>query len=215
MKRFDFSKNEIKDLIITFIVLSVAFSILGSEEFNQIPYTLQITMIGVGLGFLLREIAIKMTATHFNYWAEFKTTPIGLFIALITSFGGFVYSVTGSVYVYGDATDKQNGLICMSGIASNILLAIIFFGFYLLIKMYGIEIQGLYSGLLLDICKTGLFINGSIAFFNSLPFTNIDGSTMDGSAVFKWNPIIWFVLVSFSLYIFWLGATTLLMTKSF
>ena len=204
MKRFDFSKNEIRDLIITFIVLTIAFSVLCSEDFSEIPIVIPIVMIGVGLGSIAHEIAIKASAMRFKYWAEFKASPPGLFLAILTSFGGFVFSAPGSVYVYGNATDKEDGLICLSGITSNLLLTLMFLGFGVLIKVYGMGIYGVDSGLLFDVCEIGFLTNGSMAFFNALPF-----ASMDGSAVFKWNHIIWFLIAAFSLFIVWLGITTL------
>ena len=202
MKRFDFSKNEIKDLLITFIVLTISFSILCSEDFNEIPYLIPIVMIGVGLGSVIRETAVKMTATYFSYWAEYKTFLPGLVLAIFTSFGGFVFSAPGSVYVYGNATDKEDGLICLSGILSNILLTLLFFGLAVLIKTQEIVINGLSNELLFNIFAIGFLVNGSIAFFNSFPFGNLDGS-----AVFRWNPIIWLIVIAFILFVIWQGNT--------
>ena len=202
MKRFDFSKNEIKDLLVTFIVLTISFSILCSEDFNEIPFMIPIVMIGVGLGTIFHETTVKMLAMRFKYWAEFKTFLPGLFLAILTSFGGFVFSAPGSVYIYGNATEKENGLICLSGILANLILAILFFALTVLVKTKGIIINGLDHEILFNIVSIGFLANSSMAFFNSFPFGN-----MDGSAVFRWNPIIWFIAIVCALFVIWLGST--------
>ncbi|MCL2688027.1 MAG: metalloprotease [Methanobrevibacter sp.] len=202
MKGFDFSKNEIRDLIITFVVLTIAFSILCSEEFSEMPRVIPIVMIAVGLGSIAHEVAIKMSAMRFNFWAEYKASLPGLFIATITSFGGFVFSAPGSVYIYGNANNKQNGLICLSGVVSNALLTIVFLVLAVLMRRYGMGISGLDTALIYDIFEIGFITNGSMAFFNAFPF-----NSMDGAAVFKWNPIIWFIMIAFALAIVWVGQT--------
>ena len=79
---FEYSKNEIISLTIAFIVLSISFSIssvgLNAHGFISI---LPIVMIGVGLGFMLREIGQKFVAMKHGCEAEFRAWPIGLLIA--------------------------------------------------------------------------------------------------------------------------------------
>ena len=52
-----FTRNEIRDLIIAFIVISIAFAIsnVGLDAYGFISI-LPIIMIGVGIGFLLHEL---------------------------------------------------------------------------------------------------------------------------------------------------------------
>ena len=54
---YEFTKNEIRDLLIAFAVLSISFAIcnVGTDPFG-IASILPIVMIGVGAGFLLHEI---------------------------------------------------------------------------------------------------------------------------------------------------------------
>ena len=69
---FEFSRNEIRDLLIAFVVLSICFAIsnVGTDPFG-IASILPIVMIGVGAGFLLHEIGHKFVSIKYGYWAEF------------------------------------------------------------------------------------------------------------------------------------------------
>ena len=110
---YEFTKNEIRDLLIAFAVLSISFAIcnVGTDPFG-IASILPIVMIGVGAGFLLHEIGHKFV----GYWAEFKLWPLGLLIALVTAFLGFVFAAPGAVNTYADnMTDEINGRIAIAG----------------------------------------------------------------------------------------------------
>ena len=100
---FEFSRNEIRDLLIAFVVLSICFAIsnVGTDPFG-IASILPIVMIGVGAGFLLHEIGHKFVSIKYGYWAEFKLWPLGLVIALVTAFLGFVFAAPGAVNTYAD-----------------------------------------------------------------------------------------------------------------
>ncbi len=188
---FKFSSNEIKDLIISFFVISLAFAILYSgRNFAMIPNLLPLIMVGVGLGFILHEIAHKISAMHYGYWAEYKTWMTGLIIAIASSFFGFIFAAPGAVHIYGNyMTDRENGIISLSGPLTNIILAIVF----LLLSMF--MITSINTGLLQDewiiailslTFRLGFSINSFLALFNLIPF-----SILDGAKIFRWNPLVW------------------------
>lgn len=193
---FKFSSNEIKDLLISFFVISLGFAILYSgRNFSEIPYLLPLVMIGVGSGFILHEIAHKISAMHYGYWAEYKQWTPGLFIALISSYFGFIFAAPGAVHIYGNyMNDKENGIISLAGPLTNIALAIVFF----LLSM--ITITSFNTGLIQDTWiveslaitfTLGFSINSFLALFNLLPV-----SILDGAKIFRWNPIIWFIAIA-------------------
>lgn len=87
---FEFTKSEMRDLSIAFIVLSIAFTISNvGLNFQGFISILPIIMIGVGLGFMFRELGHKYVAMKYDYQAEFKAWPIGLLIALVSAFLGW------------------------------------------------------------------------------------------------------------------------------
>jgi len=191
---FKFSSNEIRDLFISFFVISLAFSILYSRnDFSIITEILPMVMVGVGSGFVLHEVAHKITAMKYGYWAEFKTWIPGLFIALISPLFGFIFAAPGAVYIYGEyMTDKENGIISLFGPLTNIVLALIF------ILLYFFTITGSFLGIIQDpwtisvmltTFMLGFSINSFLALFNLIPF-----SILDGAKIFRWNPLIWLAI---------------------
>jgi len=193
---FKFSSNEIRDLTISFFVISLAFAILYSRvNFSMIIYILPMVMIGVGSGFILHEIAHKITAMRYGYWAEYKTWPPGLFIALISSFFGFIFAAPGAVHIYGSyMTDKENGIISLFGPLTNIVLAMVFFLLYILTMTS--SIAGMIQNpeiidILILTFGLGFKINSFLALFNLIPF-----SILDGAKIFRWNPLIWLAIAA-------------------
>ena len=186
---FSFTRNEIRDLIIAFIVISVAFTIsnVGLDAYGVLSI-LPIIMVGVGIGFLLHELGHKYVAMEYGYRSEFKAWPLGLVIALATAFIGWVFAAPGSTQVYSDnVSDEMNGKISIEGPMANMVLALIFIVIAALIyplKSYFVIIQLIYL-----ICTVGFSVNSFLAAFNLLPFYSLDGIK-----VLKWNAKIWFII---------------------
>ncbi|MGL4670462.1 MAG: site-2 protease family protein [Methanobacteriaceae archaeon] len=172
------------ELFISFLVISLAFAILFTRgNIDMIIFVIPIVMVGVGLGFILHEVAHKIAAMNYGYWAEYKLWVPGLFIALISSYFGFIFAAPGAVHIYGQyMDDRQNGIISLAGPAINILLALIFLVLVVISPTLGID----YSTFLYQIFALGFSINSFLALFNLIPF-----SVLDGAKIFRWNPIIW------------------------
>ena len=99
-------------------------------------------MIGVGAGFLLHEIGHKFVSMKYGYWAEFKLWPLGLVIALVTAFLGFVFAAPGAVNTYADhMNDEINGRIAIAGPMTNMGLALVFIIIAALIYPFSIHSQ--------------------------------------------------------------------------
>lgn len=159
-------------------------------------------LIGVGLGFILHELAHKFAALHYGFWAEFKLSPMGLIISLITSFFGFIFAAPGAVYIYGyNMTDRENGIISIVGPLTNILLSLIFLG--ILLNLGTFTIIGSSTYVIVGIvCYLGFSVNAFLALFNMLPI-----SVLDGTKVFAWNPIIWLVTILFAGFLVYISYT--------
>ena len=186
---YEFTRNEIRDLLIAFVVLSICFAIsnVGMDLFG-IASILPIVMIGVGAGFLLHEIGHKFVSMKYGYWAEFKLWPLGLVIAFVTAFLGFVFAAPGAVNTYADQmSDEINGRISIAGPMTNMGLALVFIIIAALIYPFSIHSQIVH--LIYLICTVGYSVNSYLAAFNLLPF-----ATLDGTKVMKWNVLIWFVV---------------------
>ena len=184
-----FTRNEVRDLIIAFIVISIAFAIssVGLDTYGFISI-LPIIMVGVGIGFLLHELGHKYVAMEYGYQSEFKAWPIGLVIALATAFIGWVFAAPGAAHTYAEnMTDEINGKISIAGPMANMILALIFILIAALtypLKAYSAIFQLIYL-----ICTVGFSVNSFLAAFNLLPFYSLDGIK-----VLKWNAKIWITI---------------------
>lgn len=188
---FKFTKREVIDLIISFIVISIGFCILYSgRDLNGIIALLPIIMLGVGCGFIFHELGHKLSAMHYGYWAEYRMWVYGLVIALISSFFGFIFAAPGAVYIYGpNMSDKENGIISLAGPVINIVITLIFL--VILFSLGNSIMLSETNYIIAVICIIGAKINSFLALFNLLPIP-----TLDGSKVLKWNIPIWLVTIA-------------------
>lgn len=179
------TKKEIRDILISMFIISLAFAfIFGRGNVGNILFYMPITLVVVGLGFILHELAHKFTAIKFGYWAEYKMWPQGLILALITAYFGIVFAAPGAVYIHGQSIKKsENGIISVAGPLTNIVLALLFLSIPLFFQ----------NSLLVGIGILGATVNSFLAVFNLLPV-----AIFDGAKVFRWNPIIWIVVFGLS-----------------
>ena len=183
---YNFTKNEIRGLIIAFIVLSFCFAISNvGLDLKGIISLMPIVMVGVGMGFILHELGHKYMSVKHGYRAEFELWPLGLVIAFVTAFLGFVFAAPGSVKTYADEmTDEINGKITLAGPMANIGLAILFILIAALI--YPFSTHSELFRLMYLICTVGFSVNAFLATFNLLPFYSLDGTK-----VMKWSVKVW------------------------
>jgi Zn-dependent protease len=170
-----FYGDELRDLTLAWIALGVAFAFLlepdpiqemlsGAGNFGS---TLLLSMLTVGVGFLLHELAHKVLAVRFGQVAAFKADYGMLAIAIASGLAGFFFAAPGAVYHRGRITLRQNGLVAVAGPMTNLLLAAVFFVPFLL-----------FDGFLGQIAQMGVLVNVFLAAFNMLPFGPLDGNTV-------------------------------------
>ena len=178
-----FSKRELGDIAIAVIVLSLALTILYKrgaiitylgDEFGSAAKWIVlfgICLLLVVFSFLLHEFGHKFTAQNFGMRSEFRIFPTGLFITLLTSVLGFLFAAPGAVYIEGNPTRKENGIISIAGPAVNILLALVGIAGCLAFNGGGVVVIFFY---LLA------YLNAFLALFNLLPIPPLDGSKIWG-----------------------------------
>ena len=173
-----FSGRELRDLAVAWVALGVAFAILlgGGQRIISRPESLvtilPMTMVTAGLGFVLHELAHKVTAIKFGQVAEFRADYNMLFLAVMGALAGFLFAAPGAVYHRGHATLRENGLIALAGPLTNVALGAIF------LPVAFLDL----SGTIGTIANFGLYINFLLAGFNMIPFGPLDGNTVK-----KWS----------------------------
>ncbi len=137
-------------------------------------------MFTVGIAFLLHEMAHKIVAQKYGYWAEFRMSPTMLMFAILLAyFVGIVFAAPGAVMIVGQyITRSQNGKIAIAGPMTSILLVFLFLPLLWL------------GGFIAKIGIYGVIINILIALFNLLPF-----GPLDGRKVIKWSKSAYFFTV--------------------
>ncbi|MGC8619935.1 MAG: site-2 protease family protein [Thermoplasmata archaeon] len=183
-----FRREEIFDIIIATIILSIAFTLaFFGLRVSPLSFTIYflISLLAVLTGFVGHEMLHKFTAFKYDYYAEFKRWNLGLLIALVTSFFGIVFAAPGATNIYGYVDKNTNGKIAASGPVYNLILGIFF-----------ISISYILQGIGSQIAQFIGMINIWLSFFNLWPIP-----PLDGSKVFRWNLPIYIILLLISGYL--------------
>lgn len=183
--KVNYSREEISDLLRAWIAISVAFAIVmtGIRFDIQMLVSLIISLVTVGTGFLLHELAHKFLAQKYGCWAEFRADDKMLMLAIAMSFFGFVFAAPGAVVIQGNISPSKNGKISLAGPLTNLVLGLLF-GIIAIIS----------SGLIKTVAFYGMNINFWLGLFNMIPFPGFDGSK-----VLVWNKLIYGIVLALSI----------------
>jgi len=102
--------KELKDLVISALVLAAAFGIAlsgGFRAFQQpaaLVLVIGMALAAVSLSFVFHELGHRLIARRFGYFAEYVMWPMGLMIALGFSLIGFVFAAPGAVMIRARTT---------------------------------------------------------------------------------------------------------------
>ena len=176
-----FSSEEIRDIFVAIVVLSIAFLILYRNQTIMacLEYHLGETGRWAGLfaicfflvvfSFLLHEFGHKFTAQKYGMWSEFRLYPVGLILTLVTSMMGI----------------EKNGKISMAGPIVNIILAAI--GIAAVMTMnnspYWLDDPAFLAILVFMMLAS---LNSFLAVFNLIPL-----GPLDGGKILTWNKVVW------------------------
>jgi len=192
IRGIQFGSREIRDLLLAWLALGLAFTFfIGLPRPVQLATNLSVgelarvfalSIVTVGSGFLLHEIAHKVVAIRFGQVAAFRANYGMLGLAIASGLAGFLFAAPGAVYHRGRITDRQNGLVAVAGPVTNLGLAVLFLPLY-----FGPGIVGV-------IGRWGLLVNVFLAAFNMIPFGPLDGNT-----VLSWSRSVFALVLGVSL----------------
>jgi len=185
-----FSRRELRDLAAAWVALGVAFTIFlgrgilqgllaGTTGAGAAARLFALSMLTVGTGFLLHELAHKVVAVRFGQVAAFRADYSMLGLTILVAMAGFLFAAPGAVYHRGRITARENGLIALAGPVTNVGLAALF------------APVALAPGFLGAVGTMGVFINVLLAAFNMIPF-----GPLDGRKVLAWNRAVFVVFAA-------------------
>jgi len=175
------SLKEVFDLSLSWIVLTMAFSVrhIFAWEYQFVA----LYAAAVLLGFVFHELAHRLTANRYGFWARYRAWYPGLLITLLVSVvsrGRIVFAAPGAVLVEAPWVESRElAYISLSGPASNIIASAAFIGISTLTSWSALR-------LIAD-------VNAWLAFFNLLPIP-----PLDGYKAFRGSPTLWAVLFALS-----------------
>ncbi len=178
MTRIRFSRREIRDFAAAWLALTVAFALFfnrsllrgllaGFVQPGALARIAAESLVVVGTGFLLHELAHKVAAVRFDQVAEFRADYSMLGLAVVSALAGFLFAAPGAVHHRGRITLRENGLIALAGPAVNAVLAVGFLGVAILA-----------TGPIAALGDLGFVVNILLAGFNMIPFGPLDGRTV-------------------------------------
>jgi len=176
--RVRFSRRELRDFAAAWLALTVAFALFfnrrllrgllaGVVQPDVLARIAVESLVVVGTGFLLHELAHKVVAVRFGQAAEFRADYSMLGLAVVSALAGFLFAAPGAVHHRGRITLRENGLIALAGPVVNAVLAL---GF--------LAVVTLGDGSLATLGDLGFVVNILLAGFNMLPFGPLDGRTV-------------------------------------
>ena len=190
--KLDFTKEEVRDLLISSLVLAFIFTLTNLTVQTYIIGFLIIVPI-----FVFHELAHKFVAQKRGYTAHYVLWPTGAILSVILSllsFGRFIFAALGSVMISNRYSSRVGfrhmflaredmGVIAIAGPLTNFLMAAIGFLFAPVSNLFVSFAQ----------------LNIIVGLFNLIPFP-----PLDGEKIFAWSWRIWLVITIIGAILFFL-----------
>jgi Zn-dependent protease len=175
------SPKELKHIgIAAVLVIGIGFS-MAFYQFNWSWIVMSAFALVMTASFLVHEIAHKVWAQKAGMWAEFRLTPLGAVLTLVSVFLPFKMIAPGAMMIGGNApTAKEMVKISIAGVITNMVFATVFLGL-----AFGLPFND-YTWMLIF----SAYINAFMAIFNLIPF-----GVFDGYKIFMLNRTVWVLAV--------------------
>jgi len=178
-----FSRTEVLHITVAIVVLSAAFvmvfrgSYLDPDPTRNLLLIIGMCFLLVICSFLFHEFGHKFVAQRYNAWSEFRAFPMGLVLALMVSFFGFLFAAPGAVYIQGNIDKNTYGKISLAGPSVNFVIAAVAIA----------VVFSLTPGTLAYVIFQMLaYLNSWFGLFNMIPIL-----PFDGSKIFAWNKSVY------------------------
>jgi Zn-dependent protease len=178
-----YSTIEVRDILISVSVLSVAFAIMFYRRAwsdLSIMWLIAVSAMIVCTSFVISQLAQKFVAQRFGAWAEYRMHPFGLMMALLISFLGIITAAPGTVYINGHIDKEMNGKISATGSAVNIVMG-----------AAAVALACVTDGLVSSIFWIMATVNAFLAVFNMIPIM-----PFNGSKIYKWNIPVYLLMLT-------------------
>lgn len=170
---FRFSGEEIRQILISILVLSLAFTLVTvggvgailSSAPLYVAFVAFISLVSVCTAFLFHELAHKYVAQRYGCWAEFRMSGQGLALALFTAFIGFLFAAPGAVVVRGNIGRSEMGRVAAAGPLTNAVIGLLF-----LVADIALP-HGILSFVFISVAQINIYLG----LFNLIPFGEFDG----------------------------------------
>lgn len=207
--RVYFSGVEILHLAFGVVGITIAFSLalggargcagdaLVCEDMIDVPRLLALLPYSAAVvlpAFILHELAHKIVAQQKDMWAEFRANYFGLTGGIIlTAMFKILLSVPGAVYIVGNATRRDAGVISIVGPMVNLVIG---YSAFLLDAIFpGVEIPQADGFGISSLFELIVYSNALLASFNMLPI-----GPLDGRKVWRWSILgffgMWLLIVA-------------------
>jgi Zn-dependent protease len=185
------SRTELLHLSIAYVVLTFDLAVVGGQlAFGGFGHVSGAAIASAGAfaavaaltGFVAHEMAHKVSAQRYGFWAEFRMSPVGLFLSVVTALFGFLFAAPGATVIGGMGDTREWGRTSLAGPLLNLLEGGAFFG-----AAYATAVSFVnptWEGFFLLLA----FFNGWFATFNLIPL-----GPLDGRKVLRWSAPVWMV----------------------
>jgi Zn-dependent protease len=160
---------------------------LGTGLWASLAVALSFGATAALTGFLFHELAHKIAAQRRGYWSEFRMSPTGLLLSVVTSLFGFLFAAPGATIVQDMYDPRAWGRTALAGPAVNLVEGSVF-----LAAGLGLAESNLLPGVLPFLYLLAFF-NGWFATFNLFPV-----GPLDGRKVLHWSLPTWAGMIGIS-----------------
>jgi len=103
-----FSPREQVDILKAWLALTLMFVFVVHRGFTFNPQIIGKYFFVIGLGFVLHELAHKLVAQRYGFWAEFRSDDRLLMMSLAMAYlTGFFFAAPGAVWWHGPASQRS------------------------------------------------------------------------------------------------------------